>query len=384
MKKTIFFVFAFVVLASSLFLTFAQEGPPENIIEELKLFSKALGVIQYAYVKEVNVRDLFYEAVKGMVSALKDPYSQFIDPKQYELLKIIVTGEYAGLGLGLEIRDQYPAIVSIKPGSNAEKAGLQINDKILKVDGKDMKSKVISEVAALLRGEADVEVTLTIRRDKPKKTFDVKIKREKIELEAVHDVRVVGKAIGYMQIAHFQGNTMEQVDKAIATLRQNGMKALIIDLRGNDGGVLPSAVELAERFLPKGKRIVSVESKVPEQRKEINSTGEKVIGDEPLVVLVDHGSASASEIFAAAMQDHHRATIIGVKTFGKASVQSVIPLDERSAMKLTTARYISPNGRMIDGVGIVPDEVIEDGGVAGTAGSQQQIKKALDVLKQYF
>ena len=244
MKKIILFFLLIVFLASSLSLISAEDSPPAGIIEELKLFSKALGVIQFAYVKEVNVRTLFYEAIRGMVASLHDPYSQFIDPKQYELLKIIVTGEYAGLGLGLEIKNDFPTIVSVRPNSRAEKAGLQINDMIMKVDGKDMKLKSIPEVAALWRGEEESEVTLTIQRDKKKKTLDVKIKREKIALEAVHDVRMVGKAVGYMQIVHFQGNTMDQVDSAIVALKEKGMEALIIDLRGNDGGVLPSAVEL--------------------------------------------------------------------------------------------------------------------------------------------
>jgi carboxyl-terminal processing protease len=374
-----------LTLVSFVLISFAQSEPPEGgILEELKLFSKALGVIQYAYVKDVNVRDLFYEAMRGMVSSLKDPYSMFIDPKIFELLKISISGEYAGIGAKLDIRDDLPVIIGLMPNSVAEKGGLKIDDKILKIDGTSMLKKLIPDVAALLRGEAGKPVRLTIRREATRKTFDVTLIREKIEVESVKDVRIVGKAVGYMWIANFQENTMEQEDAALKILIDKGMKALIIDLRGNDGGILPSAVGLAERFLPKGDKIVSVESKVPEQQKEYFSSGEKTLPVKyPLVVLVNDKSASASEIFSAAMQDHKRGAIVGIKTFGKASVQSVIPLDDKTAMKLTTARYLSPNGRKIDGVGIMPDYVVQNG-PQGSAGEEQQIRKALELLKEYL
>jgi carboxyl-terminal processing protease len=185
------------------------------------------------------------------------------------------------------------------------------------------------------------------------------IKREKIEIESVKEARIISKGVAYIAIVNFQENTSEQVNLALKKLDQQGLQALIIDLRDNGGGLLEQAVDLAGIFLPKDKKVVSVTSKIKEQQKEHRTSGKYRLRKEPLVILVNQKSASASEIFSACLQDHKRATIIGTQTFGKASVQSVVPLDEKTAMKFTTARYLSPLGRMIDGIGIKPDEVIE-------------------------
>ncbi len=352
----------------------------DDIIEELKLFSKALSVIQQGYVLEVNPRQMLYHAVQGMLGSL-DRYCEFFDPEKYKLVEMHIKGEYAGIGAVLKMLDDYPAIRLIQPGSAAEKAGLQIQDKIMKIDGVSMLKKPIPEVASLLRGDADTDVALNIWRDSVKQTMDIVVRRQIIEIQSVNDVRMVGKELGYFRIDSFQGTTIKQVDKALKELGEKGMKALIIDLRNNDGGLMPQAVELAERFLPKRKKVVSVDSKIPEQKKEYFSTGKKRVPDYRLVVLVNKVSASASEIFSACMQDHKRATIVGTKTYGKASVQSVVPLDEYTAMKLTTAHYLSPLGRQINGVGLTPDEVVENG---SSGGPDQQVIKALSLLKEYM
>ncbi len=353
-----------------------------DFLEEIKLFSKAIGVIEEAYPGEVNRRQLLYEAVKGMLDSL-DKYSEFIDPERYELLKIQMKGEYAGIGAILKLVEDYPAVESLKPGSPAEKAGLMPDDVILKINEEDTKGMSLAAAAKLLRGEEETALLLTVRRPPSGEIKEIKIVREKMEVEAIQDVRLVGRAIGYFWLKSWQDNTAEQVDKALENLKGQGMQALIIDLRHNDGGILPSATALAERFLPGGQKVVSVDSKIEEQRKEYVTGREHYFGDLPLVILVNEISASASEIFTAAMQDYHRATVIGIQTYGKASVQSVIPLDEQSAMKLTTARYLSPLGRDINNIGVVPDAVVENG-PAGSPNADRQIVKALEILKDYM
>lgn len=338
-----------------------KESPPqedEGIIGELKLFSKAIGAILEAYPADLQARQMLYEAVKGMVASL-DRYCEFIEPSRYELLKIHMHGEYAGIGIILESKDHFPAVREVQPGSPAQKAGLEAGDQILNINKVSMENKELMEVSGLLRGEAKESVALHLWRESAQRHLDVKIKREMIQVQSVEDVKMIAKAIGYLKIVTFHEHTAEQVRKEIHQLGKKGMRGLIIDLRNNDGGLMPQAVELAEMFLAEGRRIVSVESKIEEQRKEYVSSGKKMLPYYRLVILVNGQSASASEIFSAAMQENGRATIVGTQTYGKGSVQSVIPLDDKSAMKLTTARYLSPQGRKIDGVGIAPDVVLE-------------------------
>ncbi len=382
MRKIIFLVAIGYCLSHAGFAS-AQSAERQNILEELKLFAKTINVIQEGYVEPTQPRDLFYGAVQGILKSLDDRYAQFIDARHYELLKISISGEYAGVGIRLEIKDAFPVIMSIMPGSAAEKASLQADDRILKIDGISMRDSQIADVSALLRGEEGAEVALTIERDVPKEIFDAILVRQTIVIAAIRDVRMIGKSLGYMRLVHFQDNVIEQVDEALAELKKNGMKALVIDLRNNDGGLMPTAVELAERFLKKGKKIVSVDSRVEVQRKDYISSGEKTMAEIPLLVLVNEASASASEIFSAAIQDNGRGKVIGMKTFGKASVQSVVPLDEHTAMKLTTARYLGPSGRVIDGHGIVPDEVVENL-KPDQPQYDRQTARALELFKKYI
>ncbi len=374
--------FVYALLAACLLrsgVLWAQTGPALDMIEELKLFSKTLGAIMEGYAGDVQPRKMFYEAVRGMSKAL-DKYSEFIDPEKYELMKISMAGEYAGIGTWIKQQDGKIMIENIKPGTAAEKAELKIGDIFLRVDGVDLKDKTAAEVGAMLRGEAGTEVVIRVLREKE---FEVKLKRETIQIDAVRDIRKVGKAIGYFQIMDFQEKTVEQADKALLDLESQGARAFIIDLRNDGGGLFNQAVALAERFLPAGSKIVSVTSKIEVQRKDYFTAGSVRVWDYPMVILVNQFSASASEVFSAAMQDNKRATLVGVKTFGKASVQSVVPLDEVSALKLTTARYVSPTGRMIDGQGLEPDIYVEDG-TPDNPQAQNQIKAAITILRDYY
>ncbi|MBP9866057.1 MAG: S41 family peptidase [Candidatus Omnitrophica bacterium] len=356
--------------------------PKEGILEELKLFSRALGAIEEAFVNDVQPRQLLYSAVQGMLAGLGDRYTEFIDPKRYALLQIQLKGEYAGIGAMLEIVDNFPAIRSVRPDSAAHKAGLLAGDKIIRINQVTTQGLPLTEIGPKLRGEAGTALVLTIQR-LDGKVFDVEVVRETVQIEAVKDVRMVGKQTGYIWLQQWQEKTVNQVDDAVKKLREQGMRALIIDVRNNDGGLLPMAVSLSKKFLEEGRTIVSVSSKLKEQRKDYISDGdEHSYSDIKLVILVNGRSASASEVFSAAMQDNKRAVLVGVQTFGKASVQSLVPLDENSAMKLTTARYKSPNGRVIDHVGITPDYVIEN--VPDGQGPDRQVLKAIEILREYM
>lgn len=369
-----------VLLALPLSRLLAQEEG--WLISELKLFSKALGAICEAYPGDVTPRNLLYQAVKGMLGSL-DRFSEFIEPERYKLLQIQMKGEYAGIGAILQMVNEQVMIRALEPGKPAEKAGLLPGDIILKIDGVSLEKKSVGDVSSLLRGEESTPVVLTIQREAPRRIFDVKIQRQKIVIQAIQDARMIGKALAYFRLAEWQEHTAAQADEALEDLKKRGMKALVIDLRNNDGGLLTQAVALAERFLPKGKKIVSVQSKIAEQRKEYFVPENGKYDSIDIVVLVNEKSASASEVFSGAMQDHRRATIVGVKTFGKGSVQSVIPLDDVSGMKLTTARYATPSGRVIDMIGLTPDRVIANG-PEGTPGGDRQILEAIAILKKYM
>lgn len=367
-----------VVLPLS-FLNAQEEGG--GLIEELKLFSKALGAIHEAYPGNLQPRAVLYQAVKGMLASL-DRYSEFIEPERYQLIQIAMKGEYAGIGAILKPVGTRVAIRAVEPGKPAERAGLLAEDIILKINGVIIENRTIADVAGMLRGDENTPVLLQVMRGPAGEIFDIKVQRQKIEIEATQEVRRVGRAIGYFRIVAWQENTTSQVEMVLQDLKRKGMEALIMDLRDNDGGLMTQAVALAELFLPKDKKIVSVQSKIAEQRKEYFSSKDGGYKALPLVVLVNEKTASASEVFSGALQDHQRATIVGVKTFGKGSVQSVIPLDDVSGMKLTTARYVTPEGRILDGVGLVPDQTVENK-ADGTEGGDPQMAAAISVLKKF-
>lgn len=377
-----FFLFLFPAIVCGLFFSRKVKAEDFDLIPELKLYSKAVGLIVQAYVEDLKPRDLFYASVKGMMSSL-DRYSMFFSKEQYELLKISMKGEYWGIGAKLMQSGNFPGIAEITPGSAAEKAGLLPKDEIHFIDGKSMENRPIEEVAGLLRDEDSGKILLGLFRPSESKAFNKEIIREKVEIPAIQDVRIIGNYLGYLRIADWNEHTVDQFDAALKKLHRKQMKALIIDLRNNDGGLMPAAIQLAERYIPEGQKIVSVTSKIPEQKQEHISTSKKIEPHYPILILVNQFSASASEIFTSCMQDHKRARALGVKTFGKASVQSVIPLDEFTAMKFTTARYVSPLGRVIDHQGIEPDIVVEYSDPQNP-GPDRQTLAALDLFKDYM
>jgi len=380
-KITVLAVVLCLALAAGLVTAANAQAP--DILEELKLFSRAMQAILEGYVEDVKPREMFYAAVRGMLASL-DKYSVFIDPKQYELLKINMQGEYAGIGTWIRETEGFVVIDRIKPGTPAAKADIAVGDRLLAVDGVLVAGMNIGDVGRMLRGEPETTVHLKLFRVPEAREFEVELLREKIEIEAVKDVRIAGRAVGYVHLVDWSEQTVRQFDEAMTSLADQGMEALIIDLRGNSGGLMKQAIALAGRFLPEGMPVISVRSKIEVQRKDhvVEKQGQPFY-DYPVLILVNHESASASEIFSAALQDAGRATVLGTQTFGKASVQSVVPLDDVSAMRLTTARYHSPKGRVIDETGITPNVIVEDG-TAKDPAAQQQIRTALKIFQDYF
>lgn len=325
-----------------------------ELYEEIELFSDAITIVQSDYVEEKEPKKLVYGALEGLLSSL-DGYSQFMDPESFGEMEIDTKGEFGGLGVEIGMRDSVLTIIAPIDGTPAEKAGVKAGDRIVKIDGVLTRGIKLNEAVKKLRGRPGAEVQLTILREGENKLMDFTIIRNIIKLKSIKIAKKLEDDIGYIKLVEFQQKTSGELEKKLSALTKEGMKGLILDLRNNPGGLLDVSYEVADRFLPEGKTVVSLKGRMEEQNKEYKSTGEKSFVDFPMVVLVNEGSASASEIVAGAIQDNKRGIILGTKSFGKGSVQTVIPLKDGSAVKLTTAAYYTPSGRSIKDEGIIPD-----------------------------
>ncbi len=375
-------------------------GPPPPLYQDVA------GKIMDNYVEEVDPQKLMYGAIRGMVSSLNDRHSSFMEPDAFRHMREDTNGEFGGLGVMITMREGLLTVESLFPGKAAEKAGIEKGDKIVKING--VSTRGIDPVEAVkrlhlgadpgaigkllgitlpeavnkLRGEVGTKVTITVlRKDKEK---DIEVTRERISVKSVLDVKVLDEKIGYVRITDFRGETPRELSKALGKLQSEGALALILDLRGNPGGLLDSAVDVADRFIADGNMIVYTEAR----DKDENIT--KIAGDKspyekiPMVVLIDKFSASGSEIVAGAIQDWGRGVLLGEKTYGKGSVQNLIPMRDGSALRLTTARYHSPKGRVIDKKGIIPDVVVEPAKGGDEEESEPpdvQLERAKEILK---
>ncbi|MDD2891069.1 MAG: S41 family peptidase [bacterium] len=317
-----------------------------NLLQMLRTFTQVLKLIEENYVQQVKTDDLFQNAIKGMLSKL-DPHSNYLDPKLYKELKIHSEGKYGGLGFQFGIIKNHPTIISPMEGTPAYRAGLQAGDVITKIDGISTKGMGDDESMSKMRGKPGTKVTLTIARENAGAPFDLTITRDFIKIKNIPYAGLIGTDIGYIRLLSFSENVGEDVRKAIDSLVSVGAKKFILDLRLNPGGLLDEAVKVSENFLPQGKLIVSTKGRNPQMNRDYYSTKPSKITGRPLVILVDKGSASASEIVAGAVQDQDAGLIAGDTTFGKGSVQTVVPVDS-GAIKLTTARYYTPCGKCID------------------------------------
>ncbi|MFA6078773.1 MAG: S41 family peptidase [Candidatus Omnitrophota bacterium] len=332
----------------------------DNLYTQVELFSDAVSIIRSDYVSPMDSKKLIYGALRGMLASLDD-FSSFMDPEEYKEIKSETKGEFGGLGIEISTRDGIITVIAPMASTPAEAAGIKAGDKIVKIDNKVTRDMTLSEAVRMMRGEPGTQVTLTIWREKGEKILDFVIKRDIIKVSSIKNASFLEGKIGYIKIAEFQENTPSELDAALKKLESGGMDSLVIDLRNNPGGLLEVSVDVAERFLPKDSVIVSIKSRTPAQNAVFRSSGKHYSSNYPLAVLVNEGSASASEIVSGAIQDNRRGIIIGTKTFGKASVQTVIPLKDGSALRLTTALYYTPSGKMIRNEGIIPDVVVENG-----------------------
>ncbi|BCR26589.1 S41 family peptidase [Aquipseudomonas alcaligenes] len=346
----------------------AVNGKAPLPLEELRTFAEVMDRIKAAYVEPVDDKTLLENAIKGMLGNL-DPHSAYLEPEAFAELQESTSGEFGGLGIEVGTEDGFIKVVSPIDDTPASKAGIQPGDLIVKIDGQPTKGLSLMEAVDKMRGKAGSKINLTLVREGGK-PFDVELTRAVIKVKSVRS-QLLEDGYGLIRISQFQVNTGEEVGKALAKLRKdNGKKlrGLVLDLRNNPGGVLQAAVEVADHFLKKGL-IVYTEGRIANSELRFNADPADASEGVPLVVLINGGSASASEIVAGALQDHKRGVLMGTDSFGKGSVQTVLPLNNDRALKLTTALYFTPNGRSIQAQGIVPDIEVarakltrEDGG----------------------
>lgn len=367
----------------------------DELYKQVGLFSDALAIIQTEYVDETKPRELIYGALKGMASSL-DPHSQFLDPDSYNELKIDTEGRFGGIGIEITTKDGILTVITPIEDTPAWKAGLKPGDGIVKINDELTRDMPLTEAVKRLRGRPGETVGITVLRDSEKKLLEFKIVRAIIRIKDIKEARILDDRIGYIRLAEFRETTPKDFDLALERLKKEGMTALILDLRNNPGGLLDVAVNITEKFIDDGKLIISTRGRTPSSNAEFFSHSKKPIPDLPMVILINEGSASGSEIVAAALKDYNRAIILGTKSFGKGSVQTLMPLSGGSALRLTTARYFTPSGKQINNKGIEPDIVVEDvsaqaeesdGGAKEKLPrkfdykSDTQIMRAIDVLK---
>jgi carboxyl-terminal processing protease len=330
-------------------------------LEDLRTFAEVFGRIKEDYVEGVKDKSLLEGAIRGMLAGL-DPHSAYLDKDEFREIQVGTSGQFGGLGIEVGIDDGFIKVISPIDDTPAQRAGLQAGDLITRIDDKPVKGMALHEAVNLMRGKPGTEIRLTIVRDNNGPPIELKMERAIIQVASVKS-RTLEPGYGYLRLTQFQARTSEDMRTAIDTLKkdnQGDIRGLVLDLRNNPGGVLNAAVGVSDAFLTDGL-IVYTQGRQPESKLQFKAGPDDVLGGAPLVVLVNGGSASAAEIVAGALQDHKRALVMGTQTFGKGSVQTVIPIDDTSALKLTTARYYTPSGHSIQAQGIIPDIVLERG-----------------------
>ena len=331
-----------------------------DVYEQLDLFGDIFDRIRSEYVEEVDAKELIEAAINGMLTSL-DPHSGYLPPVDAEKMREQTRGEFGGLGIEVTQEEGFVKVVSPIDGTPADEAGMEAGDFITHVDGESVLGLTLNEAVERMRGPVGSEIIITVVREGEDEPFDVTIIRDFIKLTAAR-VRTEGKSV-VIRVTTFNDNTFDNIrDGLDKELKSAGglenINGVIIDLRNNPGGLLSQAIRVSDAFLDKGE-IVSTRGRDPEEGDRYNATPGDLIDDKPIVVLINGGSASASEIVAAALKDHRRGIVVGTKSFGKGSVQTVMPLRKQSAMRLTTARYYSPSGRSIQNLGVTPDIIVE-------------------------
>ena len=335
-----------------------SESRETTPIQDLRAFAEIFGRIKQDYVEEVADKALIENAIRGMLAGL-DPHSTYLDAEEFKELQEGTSGEFGGLGIEVGLEDGFIKVIAPIDDTPAQRAGIKAGDLVIRIDDKSVKGMSLEEAVNLMRGTPGTEITLSIVREEEDKPIKVTLKRDIIKVASVKG-RLLEGAFGYVRISHFQARTSEDLVETITRLREQAdpeFKGLVLDLRNNPGGVLNGAVAVSDAFLTEGV-IVYTKGRDEESRLDFSAAPDDILEGAPMVVLVNEGSASASEIVAGALQDQRRAVILGSRTFGKGSVQTIIQLNTNAAIKLTTARYFTPSGRSIQAEGIEPDIVL--------------------------
>jgi carboxyl-terminal processing protease len=331
---------------------------PRQDYESLEAFTNILSIVKKNYVEEVETKNLVNGAINGMLNSL-DPHSAYLTPELYKDLQMDTQGRFGGLGIEITVKGGVLTVVSPIEDTPAFKAGIKPGDMIFKIEDEFTKDMTLVDAVKKMRGPKGTKINLSIKREGVPELIDFTLMRDTIRVQSVRS-RVLESGYGYIRLAQFQERSDRDVQKALEKLaaEKSGLKGLVLDLRNNPGGLLTQAVRIADLFLDSGL-IVYTEGRIESQKQKYFAQKDGSWIDFPMVVLVNGGSASASEIVAGALQDHKRAVVLGTKTFGKGSVQTILPLDDNSALRLTTARYFTPSGRSIQATGIVPDIVVD-------------------------
>lgn len=367
MKRRLVFIFVSVVLAANLvigarvYTNSLQVAQKDSPYPNVKLFATVMEKVRQDYVDgdDLTYQDLVYGALKGMIGKL-DPHSEFLDPEKYKELQSDTEGQFGGLGIIIQMRDNFVTVVAPLEDTPGFRAGIMTGDRIVKIDGKSTENMSLPDAVKNLRGDPGSEVVVTILRPSSGQVKDYPLKRAVINIDMVKDINgkkefpLGDNKIGYIRLVQFGEKTSDDLEVALKKLKAQGMQALVLDLRWNPGGLLDQAVEVCQKFLPRGQLVVSTEGRKDVQKFDSHGHGDE-LSNMPMVVLVNLGSASASEIVAGCLQDLHRAIVLGETTFGKGSVQSIIPLEDGAALRLTTAKYYTPSHKVIHEVGITPN-----------------------------
>ncbi|MGB1240815.1 MAG: S41 family peptidase [Candidatus Pelagibacter sp.] len=357
MKKIQFYL---IILLNSFFFSYSVNSAEIDIYKKIDLFGEVLEKINKEYVDEINQSEGMDSAINGLLQSL-DPYSSYMSPEIFQEMQTETSGEFGGLGIEVSMEAGVVKVITPIDDTPASKAGIKAGDYIVKIDNVQVQGKSLSEAVDLMRGLVGTDIELTVRRRGVKKALTFNITREIIEVQSVKS-DLLENNIGYIRLTSFNDNSSNQIKKQIKKLKKNeNLKAFILDLRNNPGGLLSQAIKISDFFLDNGEIVSTKSRKKSDNRKWFARKGDITEG-KTLVVLINYGSASASEIVAGALKDHKRAIIIGENSYGKGSVQSIIPLKNKGAIRLTVSKYYLPSGKSISEVGVRPDiEVNEEG-----------------------
>ena len=352
MRIVIFILIYFFIINKS----FAETG--KNIYDKIDLFSEVLNKIDKEYVEEVNQSDVMDAAINGVLQSL-DPYSAYMSPQMFEDMQTETSGKFGGLGIEVGMEHGVVKVISPIDNSPASRKGIKAGDYIVKINDVQVQGKSLTEAVELMRGPVGSDIEITVRRRGVKKAIVFLITREIIKIESVKS-KYIDKDIGYLRITSFNENSGDQIKKKIKELnKKEDLKGYILDLRNNPGGLLSQAIKISDYFLENGEIVSTKGRKDSENRKFFASKGDLING-KALIVLINYGSASASEIVAGALKDHKRAILVGENSYGKGSVQSIIPLKNKGAIRLTISKYYLPSGKSISEVGVTPDINVEE------------------------